>query len=346
MSLTSFNKLLGYSRDDLSVNEEMAMRRGGAIIPELCLYCTIRWLAGGSYSDIFHFCGISKTSFYRVVWKTINSLCICDEPYLKISFPKTREECLHVASGFESISTNGCITNCVAAVDGYLLSIDTPTKKEAKNVRSFFSGHYQTHGLNIQAACDHHCRFSFIAVAGPGSMGDREASRQCGLYDLIENLPGTFAAIADCAYKRMEHLTPIYGGNEGRRVENDTYNFFASQLRIRIEMAFGLMVRKWCILQHPSHVPLKHIKFMLIAIAKLHNFCINERIQTTPNFRLLNEEQELYGGDDNERMLRIAASLFEYESNAEIWSGNSINRENMKSRIIALKLTRPGTKRK
>jgi hypothetical protein len=45
-------------------------------------------------------------------------------------------------------------------------------------------------------------------------------------------------------------------------------------------------------------------------------------------------------------MLRIAALLFEYESNAEIWSGNSINRENMKSRIIALKLTRPGTKRK
>jgi hypothetical protein len=205
-----------------------------------------------------------------------------------------------VASGFESISTNGCITNCVAAVDGYLLSIDTPTKKEAKNVCSFFFGHYQTHGLNIQAACDHHCRFSFIAVAGPGSMGDREATRQCGLYDLIKNLPGSFAVIGDCAYEPTEHLTPIYGGNEGRRKDNDTYNFFASQLRIRIEMAFGLMVRKWCILQHPSHVPLKHIKYMMVAIAKLHNFCINEWIQTMGNFRLLNEEQELYG-DDNER---------------------------------------------
>jgi hypothetical protein len=212
-----------------------------------------------------------------------------------------REECLHVASRFESISTTGCITNCIAAVDGYLLSIDTPTKKEAKNVRSFFPGHYQTHGLNIQAACDHHCHFSFIAVAGPGSTGDQEASRQCGLYDLIQNLPGTFAAIADCAYEPTEHLTPIYAGNEGRRVENDTYNFFASQLQIRIEMAFGLMVRKRCILKHPSHVPLKHIKYMLIAIAKLHNFCINERIQTTPNFRSLNEEQELFG-DDTERI--------------------------------------------
>jgi hypothetical protein len=115
------------------------------------------------------------------------------------------------------------------------------------------------------------------------------------------------------------------------------------QLQIRIEMAFGLMVRKWCILQHPSHIPLKHIKYMLIVIAKLHKFCINEWIQTTSNFRSLKEEQELFGGD-NERI--FAASLFEYESNAEIWSGNLINRENMKTRIIALKLTHAGTKKK
>jgi hypothetical protein len=45
-------------------------------------------------------------------------------------------------------------------------------------------------------------------------------------------------------------------------------------------MAFGLMVNKWGILQRPSRVPLKHIKFMMIAIAKLHNFCINVAVQT------------------------------------------------------------------
>jgi hypothetical protein len=346
MSIESFNKLLGFIRDDLVVNEEMAMRRGGAIIPELCLYCTIRWLAGGSYSDIFLFCGISKTSFYRVIWKTINSICLNSEAYLKISFPKTVQECLAAASGFESISANGCIKNCVAAVDGYLLSIDVPSKKEAKNVRSFFSGHYQTHGVNIQAACDHHCRFTFIGVAGPGSMGDQEASRECGLYDLIENLSGTFTTIGDCAYEPTEHMAPIYGGNEGRREENDTFNFFASQLRIRIEMTFGLMVKKWCILQHPSHVPLKHIKYMMFAIAKLHNFCINERLSRggiASPLQLFNDPQALQV-NENERILRISASQFEYEENAEIWPGKSANREIMKREIIALKLRRPGGK--
>jgi hypothetical protein len=61
-------------------------------------------------------------------------------------------------------------------------------------------------------------------------MGDREATRQCGLYDLIQNLPGSFAVIGDCAYESTEHLTLIYGGNEGWHQDNDTYNFFASQL--------------------------------------------------------------------------------------------------------------------
>jgi hypothetical protein len=50
MSHESFNKLLGYISDDITVNPEMANIRGGAIILEICLYITIRYLAGGSYS--------------------------------------------------------------------------------------------------------------------------------------------------------------------------------------------------------------------------------------------------------------------------------------------------------
>jgi hypothetical protein len=46
--------------------------------------------------------------------------------------------------GFQSISQQGCIWNCVAVLDGYHLQIQTPSKTEARNVvRSFFSGHYQ-----------------------------------------------------------------------------------------------------------------------------------------------------------------------------------------------------------
>jgi hypothetical protein len=52
MKKSSFKKLLSYISADIQPNEVMAELRGGAIIPEIRLYCTLRWLAGGSYSDI------------------------------------------------------------------------------------------------------------------------------------------------------------------------------------------------------------------------------------------------------------------------------------------------------
>jgi hypothetical protein len=49
-------------------------------------------------------------------------------------------------------------------------------------------------------------------------------------------------------------MVPVYGGNMAKLKENDTFNFFASQLHIRIEMVFGMMVKKWGILQRPVSV--------------------------------------------------------------------------------------------
>jgi hypothetical protein len=136
MSLSSFEKLLSYISYDLAVDAEFALLRGGQIIPEIQLYCTIRWLAGGSYSDIFYFCGISSTSFYVVVWRTIHAINKAEE--LAITFPQTPEECEAAALGFRSISSGEAMDTTVSVHDGYHLEIITPSKKEAKNVRSFF----------------------------------------------------------------------------------------------------------------------------------------------------------------------------------------------------------------
>jgi DDE superfamily endonuclease len=181
MSAESFRKLVEILRMDLEVDEEQASYRGGAILPEICVYICLRYLAGGSYSDIKFLTGISVSSFYRVLWKTIAAINKASHELLAITFPSSIEATGEAALGFQSISSQGCIWNCVAAIDGYHLQISTPSKKEAKNVTSFFSGHYQTHGVNIQAACDHNCRFVFIGVAGPGNMGDREAIQEVSI---------------------------------------------------------------------------------------------------------------------------------------------------------------------
>jgi hypothetical protein len=141
MTKESFDKVLGFIREPVEVNETMASMRGGSIVPELCLYCTIRWLAGGSYLDITNVSGISKSSFYQVVWKTVTSICKAGE--LRLKFPKTDEEMGQAKRGFASKSTSGGIDNYVGVIDGYLVRIIAPPKTQVGNVKSFFSGHYQ-----------------------------------------------------------------------------------------------------------------------------------------------------------------------------------------------------------
>jgi DDE superfamily endonuclease len=214
MKLSSFKVLLSYIYQELLVDDLQASRRGSPIIPELCLFCTIRYLSGGSYLDIRFLTGISVPSLYRIMWKTMLAIVAC--PQLQVKFPKTDEELKESALGFESVSTGGCMSNCITVIDGYHLAIQTPPKKEAKNVQSFFSGHYQSYGVNIQAACDHNCRFQFIGIGGPGVMSDRDAINESGLGELVNNLPGMYCAIGDCAYVATEHLVPIFGGAQAK----------------------------------------------------------------------------------------------------------------------------------
>ena len=316
----SFNKLISAIQKDLEVDREMAKLWGGAILPEICQYVCLRYLAGGSYSDIKYFTGISSASFYRVLWKTIRAINQSTSETLSIKFPATPAEARDAALAFQSISQGGCIWNCIAAVDGYHLQIQTPSKAEAKNVKSFLSGHYQTYGVNIQAACDSNSHFSFIWIAGPGVMGDREALTQVSLGCLVEQLPGMYCVIGDCAYTPTEHLVPIFRGANASLQRNENFNFFASQLRIRIEMAFGLMVKKWGIHARPLTIKLKNIKRLVVAIAKLHNFCINERLlsncarQSQPQ-----RDEQMMFTPTNVAFNRHEAHVERWISNGAIW---------------------------
>ena len=274
MTYVSFVKLLDLIKDQIDVDDNQAFIRGGKIIPEIHLYATIRYLAGASYSDVCVFCGISVPSFYCIIWRTMHAI----NRTLKIDFPSTDEQCREAAAKFEELSHSGVIKNCVGAVDGYLLVITTPRKAEAKNVRSYFSGHYQRNGVNIQASCDADCRFTFVGVGGPGVTKDRQGVKESGLFVKIQALPAGFVCVCDCAYMATEQMIPTFGGDLALRRDNDNFNFFLSQLRIRIEMAFGLMTKKWGILNRPLTNSLQSIRHIICCIARLHNYCMDERL--------------------------------------------------------------------
>ena len=58
----------------------------------------------------------------------------------------------------------------------------------------------------------------------------------------------------------------------------DTYNFYLSQLRIRIEMSLGLLTNKWRILRRPLQVKLKNAGKVFMCLCRLYNFCIDENL--------------------------------------------------------------------
>jgi len=129
MSHESFDKLLALTCDDSLVREALAKPRGGAVIPELRLFCTLRWLASGSHLDICDIAGTSTASFCRILWKTMTGICKCDA--LDIVWPTTKAQLRSAMDGFRSIGHEQAIANCIGVVDGHLMRIRVPTRMSA-----------------------------------------------------------------------------------------------------------------------------------------------------------------------------------------------------------------------
>jgi hypothetical protein len=117
------------------------------------------------------------------------------------------------ADGFRNISSNGVIDGCIACVDGILLKIQTPAATEVGNVKAFFSGHYQTYGINVQAACDSNCKFVSVCIAAPGGSNDIAAFRKTPLAGIVANeIPVGKYIVGDNAYTCCEHLLTPFAG--------------------------------------------------------------------------------------------------------------------------------------
>jgi hypothetical protein len=117
-----------------------------------------------------------------------------------------------------------------------------PSQKETFNVGSYFSGHYQSYGVNVQATCDCNSHFTSISVLCPGGTGDSKAYAASCLHSYVSNLPFGFYLVADNAYTLSDMLLIPYSGQDRVDSSKDAFNFYLSQLRIRIEQAFGLLV--------------------------------------------------------------------------------------------------------
>jgi hypothetical protein len=167
-----------------------------------------------------------------------------------------------------------------------LLWIDQPTPDSCRDAgvgaKKFFCGRKHKSGLNLQAVCDSDRRFIDLSILNPGSASDFLSFITWELYRSFSSSPHFLKAgltiYGDNAYVNNHFMTVPFSNAVGVK---DDFNFYHSQVRMNIECTFGIFTSRWRILKSPlsSHLSLSKVVALVFCLAKLHNFCIDQRLK-------------------------------------------------------------------
>ena len=167
-----------------------------------------------------------------------------------------------------------------------LFGMRNPTESVCKAAKcgpmKFMCGRKKKFGVNLQGVCDVEGRFLDISIGHPGSTSDHLAFSTSRLFYKLEQkefLAEGLCLLGDLAYVNTGYMATPY--KSVRSGSKDNYDFFHSQLRIRIECAFGMLVSRWGLLQHPlsTSMSMNRSLLLVMTLCRRHNFCINERLK-------------------------------------------------------------------
>ena len=288
MPIDTFNKLHHILQPQL--HNYFFPKNGGSRNPvensylidtKIRLSIAIRYFAGASAYDLMLTHGVCYRSIFYSIWGVVDCVNNCKE--LEFHFP-TLEEQADIASGFQKDS-GAKFDHVVGAIDGILIWILKPSKHESELIK-IADGLFKCYrkdkfGMNMQAICDHKLRIRWIDIRFPGNASDYMSwatSSLCKRLDADENgdviLKGK-CILGDNAYVKTHYMTTPYKYNV--TPEKDSYNFYQSQLRIKIECTFGVLVHRWAVLRSPLQFPLCKVTPIMSCLCRLHNFCIDEK---------------------------------------------------------------------
>ena len=283
MDRENFHKLFKLLEPYLfNTNIRMAILSSGSYISKQAkVMCCLRFLAGASYLYLLAIFGVSKSSLYStdhrkgMIWPVIDAINACVSLQIGLDY-KNKGKMDEVASGF-SAWNNGAMHGCVSAIDGWVCPIQKPSPEDAPdgNVKNFMnrSGCW---ALVVLAGCDHKCRFNMFSAMNSGATNDALAWSWCPMKEILESedWPEDYYVIGDEAFVNTNRFLVPYAGT-GLAKKQDSFNYCLSKMRQCIERAFGLMVQRWGILWRSLRVEFSAMPKLLMAIARLHNFCIN-----------------------------------------------------------------------
>lgn len=276
-----FDYLLDAIRDCITVDvmKSMNSTRGNTplhpeVVAAIGLQALGQGLNTGGLADIFGFSDSTIARARKMFMDAIDFNTTCKQ--LQVCLPDASNvDALHELAGkWQDVSTAfGLLNGFVGAIDGWLPRTKRPAGVD--NPADYFSGHYQCYGLNVQAMCDPDLLFLYVAIAAPGKVNDIRAFGRCtDLLQWLEDLPHEYFIGGDNAYPLSRRVLIPFSGGQVHNETNRTYNFYLSQLRIRIEMAFGVLTQKWVAVADTMKQSNKTNAQIISVCTKLHNFCI------------------------------------------------------------------------
>jgi len=124
-------------------------------------------------------------------------------------------------------------------------------------------------------------KFTDADISFPASQSDSLAHRSSDLGIKLEKglMPDGLFFDGDSAYVNSRYmLTPVPGTAANMGIWADSYNFQQSSIRMPIECAFGMLVRRWGILWRPLECRMDRWASIVTCCMRLHNICIDHQV--------------------------------------------------------------------
>ena len=287
MKRYQFEILLNLIREEIepdAAGKLQAIRSSGSYVPgELRLCATMRILAGGSYLDAADLFAIAASSIWdSTVWPVVLAICKSTDPDLdNIRFPFDDEMLLreHEATFKKTAGPHWSGPGTVAAGDGCAVGIEQPTAAQVGgDVHSHHTRKYEW-AFGFILFCDAKCEIMSVEATHVSSAHDAEMYSSGSVFEAIHDgkLPPWAHVVLDSAFACTEQeLTPWSRGRNPLSKAKDTFNYHLSAQRQCVERVFGILQARWGILWRPMKVDFERVKFLLLALCRLHNFIMKD----------------------------------------------------------------------
>jgi hypothetical protein len=210
------------------------------------------------------------------------AICKSTDPDLdNIRFPFDDEMLLreHEATFKKSAGPHWSGPGTVAAGDGCAIGIEQPTATQVGgDVHSHHTRKYEW-AFGFILFCDARCEIMSVEATHVSSAHDAEMYSSGSVFEAIHDgkLPPWAHVVLDSAFACTEQeLTPWSRGRNPLSKAKDTFNYHLSAQRQCVERTFGILQARWGILWRPMKVDFERVKFLLLALCRLHNFIMKD----------------------------------------------------------------------